>query len=357
MLCRVSTSRASLGSIGRWSEEHLHTSKLCLIDYKPSQLAESPLVEPAVLGFPTLGPFPYPLKGLKDDSSSSSKSLVNDSSAYQMVYAPFEPPLLTGEFLELPLGGPSAFLLKLGSKLFVLLSRLLYAFSGKAFAVGGVGEVVDTKVNAEEALGVFRRWFLDFYRKVEKVVLSSLNEEGFTNLLGSVFKPSSLVFSKRKGNLLTSFEGGNRGKLGPDKPETSSRTKREKGSFESVDVVSLGFIREGNPVFDGYCKLSRKAEFLPYVPVHKMVESNPVEALSCPSYVRDVISCLKTFLEGVVEYLLLFLGRIKLTLEGYLHRYLPRGNIQNSYTKVKRKGGGRHIPPPALAGGLLRRFL
>jgi len=77
MLCRVSTSRASLGSIGRWSEEHLHTSKLCLIDYKPSQLAESPLVEPAVLGFPTLGPFPYPLKGLKDDSSSSSKSLVS----------------------------------------------------------------------------------------------------------------------------------------------------------------------------------------------------------------------------------------------------------------------------------------
>jgi len=346
MLGRVPTNGASLGSIGRWSKEHLHTSKLCLVDYKPSQLAESPLVEPTVLRLSVLSPFSYPFKSFKDEGSSSSKSLVNDPPTYQMVYVPFEPPLLAGEPFEFPLGRPSAFLLKLGSKPLVTKPCPFDFSSGKAFAFGGVGEVVDAKVNAEKALGVFGGWFLDFYRKVEEVVLSSLNNEGFTNLLGSVFKPSLLVSPEQEGNFLTSLEGRDRSDFFSDKPETSGGIEGEKRFPEDMDMLTVSFVREGDSILDGNGYLGCKAEFLPYLPIDQMVEGNPVEALSLPGYMGNVVGCLEALPKGMVENLPLFLRRVEFAFEGYLHCYLPEENIQKSYRKVKRKGGERRIPPP-----------
>ena len=339
---------ASLGTVSGVGKENRDTGELCLIDYKPDKLAESPLVVLSILRFPDLY-LPYPLKPLQDNSSASLYGFIHNPPADEVIGDKFEPSLSARDFLKVSLSRASAFTLELSPQPFTAKSISFNLFSTEDFVIRSGSQIFDSQINADKAFSLFQRRFFNFKSKME-IVFAILYYLRAADVFSPILKPIPLIFTKDKGYLLPSPQGRNGSKLTAveDKPEAPWRVKGKDSFLKDMLLGFIRLIRESNLISYRNGKLGSKTKSLPKFLVNKMVKGYTIKALMFPGYLGDVIHRLPASLQSFIKSFSLLWSWIKLTLDCYPHQ---------EYVIIYEREVSSAVPPHAYAWGLRRTNL
>ena len=166
-----STARAGLGS-HKWVDfNSLDSSLQSFIFNKTLQLEETPTIQPKIhsLSSPHLS---YSFEVFQNNSSSVA--VINNLSAYVMIYPSLEPLLFSRQFFKQFSGTPSAFCLKFCSQPFEVKHFSLDLLSTEKFPVACYSNMVYADINTKNSVLEARVFCADVFSKSKKEEASSL---------------------------------------------------------------------------------------------------------------------------------------------------------------------------------------
>lgn len=297
----MATSTAGIPGV---YERDRDASELCLVGNKPSEFVKGPLAEPFALLFSNR--CPESLEVFKDYTSPGVFGSLNDFLGNGVVGGAFEPSLLSGELLEVSLGGLSSFLLEGFLKGVDSDTDIIDSLPGERCSVRGGCEVDDTKVYAERSLGREGRFIGDFDAKteientldVEKVGLSpdpTLVELGIGTEDDGYPEPS---VETQDGDGIEPLEG-----------ENALVVNNGGVLFENMETLLLGPIGLGDLAYSTDGELGGETVSHADVGVAETVKPNLAELLLLKGYLRNIIASLVKNLNGFHEGGFLLSGR------------------------------------------------
>lgn len=314
LLIAVTALGTGAGRITRINRDDRNTGHLRFVFNEPSQLIECPLAEPFTISLTNR--CLEPAQVLDSNIVQGAFGLCDNSLCDNMIRAALESPLSAGEFLEVPLGGFSAFALESALEFSCLDSNGIDIRAAKRFPSGIGSQVHNTGIHSEVA----GRWHQDSIRQVnhktEKEFALAIDQIGLVQN-APLFKSS--VFSERDGNFAPAINCKNRSKR--ERPERQQSVIVDDGGMLSEDVHVLplrlvGFV----DLADGSDrKLSRQSELVAHVSVQQTVECDLSEYAALKCRFGDVITRGIELFHCPEKRLLFVFGREQLNFNRELH--------------------------------------
>ena len=315
-LSHIAARWTSSRSIPRINKDQRNTRDLCLVVHKHSKQSKIPSMQAATLRHSNRNSVSNALKIFKGDRSQSVFGFRNKLFGNAMVNVFGEPGNLTRKFLKMAFSRFSTFALESGFQRITSIPSLVNLFPGMYFSIAIYSQILDTKINTENANRIIRRCFvnLNYHTKIK----DPFNEDQIRLTSNSVHS-DLLIISKSNGDNLPALES-NQGNFLKSFPGENAliiddSTIQSKLWFNGL-VSLVGFANLGN---GSDRKLGGKPEMFSNRIVNRLMDLNLVGTMQSKNCLCYVITRLVKPLHGFKEHLMLLRGGIEFYHQGLKH--------------------------------------